>query len=209
MQTYLSTENLKSLKNYLNTVLPKRIVEVLQSLEAKGLELDYDMNYGEKNKHILWQYISDELSKQDTPTAIDFNRLAKQAHFHDARIILNQYISENYAKEWQVITEDFKPNDIQNRINGVCSFCSKNHVDSIDLKALIMAKSFDEYLQRYEAKNVDKELLKTTDRIAEYIDQSYYGKRGETAYYVYQNAIKEYMQTGNKQLLHNLLQKTE
>mgnify|MGYP000981864788 FL=1 len=65
---------------------------------------------------------------------------------------------------------------------------------------------FEKYLtDKFGEKNVKPELLQETERIAKFIDSQYFGRRGENEYNKYQHAIKKYMITGDKNLLHNIL----
>lgn len=202
--TYLTTDKLKGLKAHLKQVIPSTTVKVLKELESRGLELDYIMNYREKNKQILWDYICNEISKLGNQMAEDFNRLTHQGHFHEAREIVTKYVEKNYKTEWEIIT-DFKPNALYFWLQD---FCINNHVDGIILKDLILAESFDKYLEKYEVKNVDKDLLKQAEKMADDIDKIYNPKvRNEESYNIYLMAEREYFITGNRQKLFNILNK--
>jgi hypothetical protein len=208
-KTYLSDEKIKSIKAYLNTVMPKDVRETIKNLyEKHGLELFQKTT---DNKEIIWRFVSNEMTKDETcyncwglqENNLTYKELLHKGHYHEARQILDKYVEKHYKKEWQVVTEKFDPSKIWLNLN--LNVKNDNKIEPFSLKEIILSKSLDEYFERFEKKNCDPELTKISDNICKYIDSVYSQKRGEDNYNRYQEAVKTYMISGEKYLLHNIL----
>jgi hypothetical protein len=210
MQTYLSKDKIKAIANYLNTAIPKQTAKILIELESKGVELIYSTgSYTHReNQLTLWKFIENEWRKQATPNDFgEYKRMLDMGWFEQCgNNFIVPYIDKHYKKEYDTICNT-DLSEINNKLNYIGAVKTEAHLNQhIDLKEIVFSGDYEQYLtEHFGEKNIDPELLKITNRIADYIDSQYHGKRGEKEYIRYQYAIKQYMQTGDKQLLHNLL----
>jgi len=208
MHTYLSNDKIKTIANYLNNAIPKKTLEYILFWENKGIEFNYnDFHNGHtQNIQKIWNYISVEILKQNNQQAKDLKRLIDGGHFFEAGEIINKYINVNYKQEYETVKNTNLP-DIYNKICGINGILFNSHLHkSINLNELLQSQNYEKYLtDNFGESTIPTELLKETERIAKIIDSQYYGRRGIKEYQKYQYAIKEYMISGDKNLLHNLL----
>lgn len=205
---YLSPDKITQLKNYLKSVLPAENLLIIKKLQAEHPEFDFCEDT-EKNKQWYWQMLNDEVKKgkAGTKNTTEYEKAMNCFNFASAGEVVLKYIEANYKKEWQVISGGFNPTKIFHYLNSGVGFCKENYIEHIYLKDIINAGSTDDFVNRFEKKNCDPKLVEVSDRIAKYLDSVYFQKRGYTAYAIYQNAIMEYMATGEPDKLHNILNK--
>lgn len=198
---YLSEPKLKELRAYLKSVLPEDTLKVIRKLQAEHPDFDfYESTINNRQKY--WELMNDELrvNNKQFKTAMRDNQMTYAGE------IVNEFIEKHHKKEWQLMRGGFDPTGINARINGVAQFCKENYLEHIDLKDIISAESTDDFVNTYEKKFCDPKLVEISDRIIKYLD-SVYQKRGRDNYEIYQQAIREYMITGEPDKLHNILNK--
>lgn len=208
MKTYLSEQKLKGLKSFLDQQIPKATIEVLKKLTSEGLDL---FESTAKNREQMWHYYNDKVRGLNNKASEDFLRFAARGSFYEMGDIVKGYIEKNHKRENEIIA-NFSPDGINHYIYGIDMIWQKNHLcddNFFNVKDLVYVESFDIYIDnKFSIKNVDKELLKQADKIANDIDAVYMPKvRSEDSYNKYIAAQKEYFLTGDRQKLFNLLNK--
>jgi hypothetical protein len=210
MNTYLSDENIKVLKQYLKTHLPPKTRAILLNLKLKtGLELYYDTK---TNTQLLWQFILNEIrSNNDTVTA-EYNKLAITNDVYAISDLVFKYISKHYAEEWQVVNNlNNNPAYVDGRlqttiIDYLSNFAQYYKVSPLTIKECVECSSFDELLERYSIKNIDKDVYKKTEAFAKAIDIFYKDVQYNTPEYKKMRfATEMYLKNKDIQELHNLI----
>ncbi len=209
MQTYLDKDKIKNIINHLKTHLPKEKLRVVRFWLDKGIELNYNQNH-QDNINRIWQYIVKEFeatTPKDSEIYKEYERNLNLVRWNEAGdVIKKTYVKKHYLKEYEPMKEIDLPFIYSgiDFINGIVNRVELHkHINLIDL---IKSDDWEAYLEdNFGVRTVDKKLLEVTDRIAKLIDSQYFGRRGDKEYMKYQYAIKKYMITGDKNLLHNLL----
>jgi hypothetical protein len=199
MRTYLSSEKLKELKSFLNEAIPKEMQTALKKLTAEGLEL---FTNTENNKQVMWSHYNDLVRKSGNA---EFLRLQTAAQTYAMGDIVTAYIEKNYKQENQLIAA-FHPQIIDYKVNGFGGIMQENHSEYLDIRALVLSESFDKYLEKYEKKNRDQELIKQAEKMASEIDRIYNPKiRNLESYNKYLAAQQAYFLSGDRNILYNIL----
>lgn len=218
MNTYLSTEKIKALKEYLNTVLPNKTRATLLKIKLKtGLELYED---DKTNTRVFWEYVNREIKNLNNDISVSYNSEMSKGNYNSAGAIVTAYIEKNYNAEWQIATElNSKSvrmfiNDADNRggqsgfiiRDYLNTFCNRNNVEPLNINDCVECQNFDEILSKYERQNVDKDLLKRTDEMIKAIEIFYKGiEIGTNEYHIIRNASDIWLQTKDKDQLHNFI----
>lgn len=206
MTTYLSEKRIKELKNYLNSVLDKKTrARLLQIKLRTGLELYY---HKKENIRMYWDYANNEVRNLNNQTSVNFNSELNKGNFNGAGDILIAYYNSKYPLEYDFV-QNFNPTEIENKLNGVCGLLWSQNVDRLDMKDVIECQNIDDIIdERYNKKSVDPELLKKTEAVKKMADNFYKDiEYNSVEYWIYKNAVDEYIQCKDEQVLHNLLQK--
>jgi hypothetical protein len=210
MNTYLSSERIKTLKSYLTTVLPNKTRTTLLNIKLKtGLELYYDTK---SNKQLFWDYIQNEVRNLNNSVSVNFNSEMQKGNFNNAVEIIKSYIDSQYKNEWQTVCElndnpQYLDGTLRTSINEyIKRFCDINKAQSMNIKDIIESQSIDDYLKQYSRENVDPEILKKTETIKKAVDSFYKDiQYNSNEYWIFNNAVNEYLQNKDEQQLHNLL----
>lgn len=209
MQTYLNKERIKSIAAYLNRVLPKSTVKVFRDFEAKGIEFIYDSDNSNElqNNHIqVWKYYTKKFKEEgDNGRKLQYDEYERQGQWEYCNQLVDEFIHNKYLVEYETFVKT-NIKAIYSELNGITSIRVALHLQPINIKEIFHCDNYEKYLdEHYGEKSVNPELLKETERIAKMIDSQYYGRRGYENYSRYQNAVKEYMISGDVNLFHNLL----
>lgn len=209
MKTYLSKEKIKSISNQLNSLLPKNIKESFIFWENKGVNFDYvgNLNSVYENKAKVWHYIKEEFIKNQSPEiSKKVKQLLDRAMFEDANNIIQKEINAEYNKHYNNIKNiDFA--QINFSINGVNTITSNSHLHkAICISEIIHSENVEKYLtEKYGEQTIPKENINKIEHLAKMIDDQFMLEHSKENYYKYKNAVAEYMITGDKNLLHNLI----
>jgi len=200
MKRYLDRDGINELTEYLDKYLPKSDRQFFKKIntEVNGLFFKARDEYRREYWQFMWSQLvrtRPDLYQQITR----FKRVDANLHIAEEKKVFDQFIKDNYQREWKHLQSEYSQAGVQYYLDG---FCKVNIVDGLNPVEILDIKNTRDYIEsRYSKHNIDKDCLKFTDRVKTAIDNYYNGIDYDT----FQKITKIYIRSRDERILHNML----
>lgn len=202
---YLSKEKIKELKGIINFYINPNKFEVFKRII--DLVKPFSTGFPDtivRNRELFYRYINNEILVNHPDIYYEMNRLNRSTRMRkieEINELVKKFIDENYKDEWEFLCVF----DLIQFNQSITDFCLKNNIQYFGIHSIINSESVDNFLEQFEKKNMDPELLKRNEIIKKNVDSLFQG----IPYKRWEYAIIEYLKTGEEHKLNNILNQNE